>query len=204
MLFYTGITIAGYVIQKDTYYLPPMLGGKGDLTQSLSRLPYPPKIPGLETYYMVQLGWHISSIARMLFLEGLRPDTVEMSLHHGVTIALVVGSAMFNGHEIGGLILLLHDTNNILVCMWRFSNELPYKKLVNLITFSLIVAWIYFRIFCLYRVTYFLWTVKPYHLHNWQWLQPLLSGLVTFLLVIHAYWLKLIVTIFISGIMKGE
>ena len=75
-------------------------------------------------YYVFNLGWHIEGFLKMIIIDGLsRPDTIEMSLHHLITVYLVGGSYLIDLVRYGSCIELIHDASDIFIALERTFSE---------------------------------------------------------------------------------
>jgi len=130
LIWYTTSSIWGYTILKDTDFFPTYLGGRGDLQKTFNDYPFQKEVPGMRLCYQANLGWHLEGLLKMIVLDGIRPDIIEMSLHHIVTIYLVGGSYLINYVNVGTIIEWIHNTTDILLSMLRASSECKYHKIL--------------------------------------------------------------------------
>merc|ERR1712086_741640 len=151
---------------------------------------------------MVAMGWHIESFFKMIFIESRRPDFIEMSLHHCVTIYLVGGSYLNNIWEIGATILFIHDIADIFVALIRGSSEtkvLPLKIMGGVTCLS---SWIYTRILVFPWVIYTL-----YHTElqiGSRLIMPFWITGLSSLFLLHLWWLKLLLTVLFNFAKTGK
>ena len=82
----------------------------------------------LDAYYLMQLAIWMWTAFSCKWLESRRKDYVEMMLHHIVTIMLVLASLLFKEHPMGMVVLLLHDSSDVVLDMMKLAN---YFKLEN-------------------------------------------------------------------------
>jgi len=68
-----------------------------------------------ETYYFLGFGFYTSALVGVVFLDKPRSDYYEYLLHHLVTLFLIATSWHFRCHRYGLIILLLHDTGDVLL-----------------------------------------------------------------------------------------
>ena len=97
-------------------------------------------------FYMLQLGYHIQSIVWHLF-EEKRPDFVTMMVHHFVTVALIVGSYMSSYSRIGLLVLLVHDSSDVFVCITKAFHMCNWKKCSHVQFVVMVLVWAYTRLY---------------------------------------------------------
>jgi len=96
-----------------------------------------------ETYYFLGFGFYTSALVGVVFLDKPRSDYYEYLLHHLVTLFLIATSWHFRCHRYGLIILLLHDTGDVLLNLakllgyfspcGRTARALPYLCFSSLI-----------------------------------------------------------------------
>jgi len=96
---------------------------------------------------MFTLGWHVEGFVKMLLLDSIGPNIVEMSLHHIVTVYLIGGAYLVNFVNIGASIILIHDSTDVLVTATRGLIETKFKKMLYTSTFICLSCWIYGRLY---------------------------------------------------------
>jgi ceramide synthetase len=82
----------------------------------------------LNAYYVMQLAIWMWTAFSCKWLESRRKDYVEMMLHHIVTIMLVLASLLYKEHPMGMLVLIVHDSSDVVLDMMKLAN---YFKLEN-------------------------------------------------------------------------
>ncbi|XP_058256430.1 ceramide synthase 1 isoform X2 [Hemibagrus wyckioides] len=65
--------------------------------------------------YLIQGSFYGHSIYATIYMDAWRKDSAVMLLHHFITLALIAFSYAFRFHNIGILVLFLHDINDILL-----------------------------------------------------------------------------------------
>ncbi len=80
-----------YDLLKETNFMPKMLGGQGELRNSLENVPYFAPIEGLLQYSLITTGYYIGDLFDTVLLNAESSDFWEMCLHHILTITLFVG-----------------------------------------------------------------------------------------------------------------
>uniref|UniRef100_A0A8C4SXB8 Ceramide synthase 1 n=1 Tax=Erpetoichthys calabaricus TaxID=27687 RepID=A0A8C4SXB8_ERPCA len=63
--------------------------------------------------YLIQGSFYAHSIYATLYMDAWRKDSLVMLLHHVITLTLIVFSYVFRYHNIGILVIFLHDVNDI-------------------------------------------------------------------------------------------
>lgn len=62
-MFYFMFAVAwGYAILKDQEYLPPSLGGSGDINTGWKNIKYAEHAPGMKLYSLVTMGYHVGGL----------------------------------------------------------------------------------------------------------------------------------------------
>jgi len=156
-VYYSVSSFAGWYALKDSFHLPPSLGGSGDLHNSLKDFPYPELPQYYRLYFTGAMGYHLASMVTLAVSKEKKNDYVEMMLHHLVTMYLC-GFSYLTNTLIGGIIAYLHDIADIFVSLTRAVSESEWKATTaGLFTFTLIV-WFHTRLWvfpqCIYIVTY--------------------------------------------------
>lgn len=78
----------------------------------------------------------------MIVLDGIRPDIIEMSLHHIVTIYLVGGSYLINYVNVGAIIEWIHNTTDVNMSLLRAISESKWHKTIGPpVLIMLIILW---------------------------------------------------------------
>lgn len=147
IFYFTFIVAYGYYVLSKTDFLPPILGG--NLENSFENLwrNFPVQnndfFPELKIYYQITLGYHIKSMVTLLIdnHDGKRMDYKEMFLHHLVTLMLYFYSYYLNTQHIGGIIMFLHDWEDITVSLVKVLLETEYQTLA---IFAAILNWALF------------------------------------------------------------
>ncbi|XP_061775770.1 ceramide synthase 2-like isoform X2 [Nerophis ophidion] len=105
--FYITAFIAGLVCLLDAPWF-------WDLRECWRQYPVQPMQPELYWYYMLELGFYGSLLLR-ISADIKRKDFKEQVLHHLATIFLLSFSYCANYIRIGTLVMLLHDSSDILL-----------------------------------------------------------------------------------------
>ena len=94
--YYLVFSIWGYSLLKDTNFMPPILGGSGDLHNCFVNVPFQQPIDGLLTYSLVSMGYYLGDLFDTVLLNRDSNDYWEMIVHHMLTITLFGGMIMQN------------------------------------------------------------------------------------------------------------
>jgi ceramide synthetase len=107
----------------------------------------------LNLFYIVQLAiWFYTAFSHR-FMDGRHKDYLAMFTHHIATIILVGGSWSMGCLRIGLLVLLLHDSSDIVADMLKLSNYLGYDSdgcgipLTELLFVANLASWFYTRLY---------------------------------------------------------
>ncbi|XP_062888417.1 ceramide synthase 1 [Mobula hypostoma] len=106
--------------------------------------------------YLVQCSFYGHAIYATIYMDAWRKDSVVMLIHHVITLALIAFSYAFRYHNIGILVLFLHDINDILLEFTKLNVYLKnragvYHRLndvasnIGCCTFA--VSWFWFRLY---------------------------------------------------------
>lgn len=113
-----------------------------------------PQKGALTTFYMVQLGiWFATAISHKFF-EARHKDYFVMYSHHVVTLMLIIGSYLNDWLPVGLVVLLIHDSSDILVDACKMANYAgadgaKHLFATEILFLSTVVGWFYTRIYLL-------------------------------------------------------
>ncbi|KAL7992965.1 hypothetical protein Chor_017221, partial [Crotalus horridus] len=137
--------------------------------------------------YLIQGSFYAHSIYATLYMDAWRKDSVVMLIHHVVTLTLIVFSYIFRYHNIGILVLFLHDFSDI---------QLEFTKLN-----------VYFKFW--FRLYWFPLKVLYVTCHTSLQSVPnipfyfFFNGLLFILTLMNVYWFLYIV-VFVAKILLGQ
>ncbi|XP_032902868.1 ceramide synthase 1 isoform X1 [Amblyraja radiata] len=106
--------------------------------------------------YLVQCSFYGHAIYATIYMDAWRKDSVVMLVHHVITLALIAFSYAFRYHNVGILVLFLHDVNDILLEFTKlnvyFKNRAGvYHRLNDVVSnigcCSFAVSWFWFRLY---------------------------------------------------------
>ncbi|KAL7867050.1 hypothetical protein AOLI_G00148640 [Acnodon oligacanthus] len=106
--------------------------------------------------YLIQGSFYGHSIYATLYMDAWRKDSKVMLLHHVITLVLITFSYAFRYHNIGILVLFLHDINDIQLEFTKlnvyFKNRgasyyLLNDILSNMGSVSFSITWFWFRLY---------------------------------------------------------
>ena len=120
-IFYTVFCVIGY----KTLFTPDTAIWVKDTKQHWDDWPLHPLTSAISLYYHVELG---SYLHQLLWTEVNRKDTIEMILHHLITISLIVTSYLTNYTRVGASILFLHDLADVFLESAKLFNYTSKAK----------------------------------------------------------------------------
>lgn len=123
-LFYTAFSILGYM----ALFNPEPAVWILDSKNHWNNWPNHPISQSILFYYQIELGCYIH---QLLWTEVNRSDSLEMIIHHIVTISLIVISYITNYVRVGSSILLLHDISDIFLEIAKLFNYIAQPKSNN-------------------------------------------------------------------------
>lgn len=166
-IYFSLCTIYGWIVLSKTEYFPYMLGGakENDMKHMWSEFPViqAEYLGSLRFYYLASLGFHINSLRAIgwaWYVKEVKPDWVEMTLHHLLTVSLYAFSYMTNTIKIGSLIMFLHDWADIWTAFTKFWVDTPYKNITLVCGAIIWCSWFYSRLVVFPQVIY--WGVYVY------------------------------------------
>lgn len=93
-----------------------MMGGSGDLSNLFIDYPNWSKPAYFDLFYIASTGYHIESCVTHILSER-NSDFIEMTLHHILTLNLIVFSYLSCFTKVGVLILWLHNWSDIFTAL---------------------------------------------------------------------------------------
>ncbi|XP_016381055.1 ceramide synthase 1-like [Sinocyclocheilus rhinocerous] len=72
--------------------------------------------------YLIQGSFYGHSIYATIYMDAWRKDSLVMVVHHFITLALITFSYAFRYHNIGILVLFLHDINDVQLEFTKLNN----------------------------------------------------------------------------------
>ena len=195
------MSLMAYYYYKDSVLLPPTLGGKGSLHAMWTDYPYYKFPIGFKYYYLAAMGFHLYNMLKLLLNPIKTSDFVEMVCHHIVTLFLFGFSYMMNT-PIGGVISLIHDISDVMICVCRFFGESVFKTATGVSVIVMLISWIYTRTIVFAQIIYAIWQVPVYM--NDELSVFCFETLLTVLWVLNLYWAFLIADVVFNVILKGN
>lgn len=199
-------TVYLYGILRESAWLPQMLGGGGSTSACWSDdFPFQRVPEGLRYAYLIFMGYTSAEMVGHVIRERKRPDFYELLVHLVVTNILLLFSYFGNYIRVGSLVMLAHSFSDIFVYI---AKALVDTKITGgaLSYVPLLVVYVWCRIYVHSAVILrSIWIEAPTRVEksqlvNWHYLNFLLSVL----LMLHMYWMLVIVKIGLFLISTGK
>ncbi|XP_060065431.1 ceramide synthase 5-like [Ylistrum balloti] len=151
-------------------------------------------------YYTIEMGFYWHCLVTLM-TDTKRTDFPEMVIHHFVTILLIYFSFMCNQTRIGALVLLLHDSNDIMMSASKSVNYLKKQQLAEVLFVLFFALWIFSKLYIYpFRMVWSATFTSQQYIPNVTrypvyWL---LNGLLWVLQVLHILWTVMLVGIITS------
>ena len=118
-----------------------------------------------------------------------------MSIHHWVTVLLIVFSWYLGMMQFGCIVMFCHDNADVLLSLAKVFKYNEWTILTNLVYFMFVSSWIIFRI-CLFswKILYSI-AIEAVDVYDCHWAHPMFFGLLSTLLFLHFYWLEMILSV---------
>ncbi|XP_062609791.1 ceramide synthase 5-like isoform X1 [Saccostrea cucullata] len=159
---------------------------------------------GVFWYYMIEISFYWSLMFSQ-FMDVKRKDFWEMFTHHCATISLLTFSWCGNFVRVGTLVLCIHDAVDYWLEAAKMAKYIKAQRLCDVLFAVFGVVWFITRL-VLYP-TKVMWSTY-YECKQVVGGFPslyLFNGVLVILLVLHAYWFSLIVTVAYTVLSKqGE
>ncbi|XP_061883731.1 ceramide synthase 1 isoform X1 [Entelurus aequoreus] len=106
--------------------------------------------------YLIQGSFYGHSIYATVYMDAWRKDSAVMVVHHIITLALICFSYAFRYHNVGILVLFLHDINDIQLEFTKLNVYLKSRGggyyllndvLSNMGSVSFSITWFWFRLY---------------------------------------------------------
>uniref|UniRef100_A0A8D0GXZ2 Ceramide synthase 1 n=1 Tax=Sphenodon punctatus TaxID=8508 RepID=A0A8D0GXZ2_SPHPU len=106
--------------------------------------------------YLMQGSFYGHSIYATIYMDAWRKDSVVMLVHHIVTLTLITFSYAFRYHNVGILVLFLHDISDVQLEFTKLNVYFKYRggvyhrlndviSDIGCLTFS--ISWFWFRLY---------------------------------------------------------
>ncbi|XP_060079295.1 ceramide synthase 5-like [Ylistrum balloti] len=151
-------------------------------------------------YYTIEMGFYWHCLVTLM-TDTKRTDFPEMVIHHFVTILLIYFSFMCNQTRIGALVLLLHDSNDIMMSASKSVNYLKKQQLAEVLFVLFFILWVFSKLYVYPFIIVWSATFTSQQYIDNATRYPvywLLNGLLWVLQVLHILWTVMLVGIIIS------
>ncbi|CEO98692.1 hypothetical protein PBRA_006806 [Plasmodiophora brassicae] len=200
LCYFVIATPVGWYILKDEPWMPPSMGGTGDVIHCWTNFPHHAMPDAIHWYYVVSLGYHLHSLLYQLG-STRRNDFWEMFLHHSCTLFLVVFSYMANLFRFGTLVFWLHDCGDISSYWVKAFVDTRYTNITILAYLGIMSTWGYLRLYVfpfeIIRCAIF---DAPFHIPG----VPMLCTLMCVLTCLHLYWYTLFIRMGVAFLHTGK
>lgn len=121
-VYYICTTITGYILIKDTAFMPRFLGGHGSIYNLCDHRYLEEATIGMEIFYIIQMGKHAG---RFFIHAFIKPEGsyYEYLLHHTLATFLILFSYTMDMWVIGIFVLWVHDFSDIALAVCRGYRE---------------------------------------------------------------------------------
>jgi ceramide synthetase len=148
-------------------------------------------------------GYHFAGLIDLFKAENRNHKSfIEYSMHHIITMYLLIFSYLGN-LIIGAPVLFIHNISDTMVALMRFFSDTDYQGVMPVLTISMVITWIYTRIFCFGVLIYEVIFSMEYFA-TYQWLHPIFGGLLISLYILHIFWTYLMLKIVYKFSQKGR
>jgi len=161
--------------------------------------------PTFKEFYLTQFSFYVHSIVALILMEVHRKDFSAMFFHHVVTMSLIGFSYGIGYVKIGGIVLALHDVNDVLLESGKLFVYLKWVTIANNIFKALLSCWIVTRILIYpIKVIHSTWvetyTVLDPKIQDDHWL--MFNGFLIFLFILNIYWFSLMIKMLLRNDVK--
>ncbi|KAG0718072.1 Ceramide synthase 6 [Chionoecetes opilio] len=195
--YYISYTILGVVVLWDTEWL-------WNIDHCFYGFPEQSLDEWVWIYYMVSLGFYWSMTITHFF-QHRRKDSMQLFVHHLVTILLISFSWVVNFVRMGTLVLVVHECGDIPMLLAKICKLCGSQRGMDGFFVVFLILWLCTRVglypFWIMRTTLFRAHVI---LKMWYPIYYILNGLMLGLLVIHIMWTYLILRIVVRMLLFKE
>ncbi|XP_063423967.1 ceramide synthase 5-like [Mytilus trossulus] len=161
-------------------------------------------------YYLIELGFYWSTMF-MITVDHKRKDSTEMTIHHLITISLLLFSWCNNFIRFGALVLVVHDAADSLLAAAKMSKYCEKERLTECIYYVFMVVWVSTRLIIfpyvlLYSTDFEIFQVDEpmITLVRQCWQYKIFNVLLHMLLILHFFWTYIIIKAAYLQIIQGE
>ena len=168
----------------------------------------------LKIYYMINTSYYLEDILRYMYMitqDGWyyviiqTPDTIEMLVHHVVTLLLVITSYMTQFWNSGLNVMIQMDNGDVWAGVIKGFMDITPIWFVLSVYVGLLSTWIYYRIYVFtYEVFLGHSLICRYIFEENLLHQQIMSCLLSILLMLNIYWVALLINMGLRFLKKGE
>jgi len=206
-IYYTTIWCTGlYLLRGEPQWL--------DLDESWRNYPFHPLSNKIWYYYIIQAGFYWSLLFSAFTIDVRRSDFWEMAAHHAITILLLSMSFTINFIRCGTMVLICHDTADILLELGKLMRYARWEKCLTVTFCIFLVTWISSRIFYfpLVIIRSVLIAAPDMIQQNYRWInifqRPIIPRLFLLMLCIlvclHFFWTIVLFKVAYKSTQEGE
>jgi len=191
LLFHLAATIVPIIILPGQKWWPP--GFCENVSMTYENFPDVPNVRYMREFYMFELGYYLHAYVATLKQQN-RANYVEMTIHHVVTIVLIVYSYFLNSVTRFGIqVFWVHDVCDIFVCSTRLLLDFNSIIPTAISYFILMGLWFFFRLIIYPFVL--IPQIVYYGPHFW-WTNDIFPGIyfmdvcLICLFIMHIIWFK--------------
>lgn len=154
----------------------------------------------IRIFFLMSLGYHSLKTWEQATAKVKRNDHIEMMLHHGLTVVLMVGAYLVQTVELGIIVSYVHDMADMFGHFGKGFGETQFKKVKYFNAVSMWAGWLYSRLivfpWCAYQGFLVIPYTKPfasaYIGSDAELLNHLLNTFLFFLYLLNIWWFYLI------------
>ncbi|VDM93622.1 unnamed protein product [Onchocerca ochengi] len=205
-LFYLCVWLYGFYILSDQ----PQLY---DVTACWRNWPHHPLTNHIWWYYVIETSFYCSLIVSSLLFDIRRADFIQMTVHHIITIILLLFSFVMNLVRVGTLILFSHDIADVFLELGKLCRYAKWKTSLTIFFAIFATVWIITRLiyFPFFIIRSILFDAPAFMQAGYQWenlRQPpivprLFVVMLLCLMTLHIYWTFIIVKIAFKSVQSN-
>ena len=146
LFVYTISSIGILFVLKKGGFLHVLLLGDQEDPQYYPNYPCTKMPSFLDDIYVLKLTYHLYELIYTLIYFRNRRDFPEYILHHIITMVLIVFSYSLNLLTLGSVLMLLTDTTDWFVCLFKLTVDITQRKVENTTYCLMLISWVYLRI----------------------------------------------------------
>jgi len=157
MCYFICVSTYGYIVLKDSDWLPWYFGGNGSVDACFKGAPFVVPAPGSRRYALITMGYHLNELISHLTAKEKDNDFYEMMLHHFCAVGLFLGMIIANFLAPGCIIIFLHDFTDIFAGLTKFLSCTKNDGLTIVVGLLMMSFWFWCRNVWFTNIVYRLW-----------------------------------------------